>query len=295
MDIKKLVTFINLVETRNFTRTAKAMHVTQPTVTHDINTIEDELGIKLFNRTKRYVNITKNGELFYQKMRPLINSYYSAVQDIQGKDAYESSQITLGYSYSLFNDLYIPKWLKQFREKHPQVRFMLENLSHNDLKQQLSSNKLDLMITTGREAEDLTNIKTYLVETESFQAIISRDNPLSKRTRLEITDFNDQRMLFLDNNWAASDLINLQNKIIHSNKQINVMYVNDLPSLNILIKSGQGITVGLYCIYAKLDKTLTYVPVNWKPTVDLVIITPQNQHKRMVYEFIKFIQNFKFE
>lgn len=44
MDIKRLETFINLVETKNYTRTAKAMHVTQPTVTHDINAIENEVG-----------------------------------------------------------------------------------------------------------------------------------------------------------------------------------------------------------------------------------------------------------
>ncbi|MEB3363395.1 LysR family transcriptional regulator [Lactobacillus sp. R2/2] len=67
MDIKKLVTFVNLVETKNFTKTAKAIHVTQPTVTHDINAIEDEIGVKLFNRNKRYVNVTKSGEVFIKK------------------------------------------------------------------------------------------------------------------------------------------------------------------------------------------------------------------------------------
>lgn len=108
MDIKKLVTFINLVETRNYTRTAKMMHVTQPTVTHDINAIENEVGVKMFNRNKRYVNVTQDGQQFYQKIRPLINSYYSAVQDIQKRSLQEKTLITLGYSYSLFNDFYLP-------------------------------------------------------------------------------------------------------------------------------------------------------------------------------------------
>ncbi|WEV50800.1 LysR family transcriptional regulator [Lactobacillus sp. ESL0731] len=290
MDIKRLVTFINLVETRNYTRTARAMHVTQPTVTHDINAIEDELGVKLFNRNKRYVNVTKNGWVFYQKIKPLINSYYSVVQDMQKNNLQENYQIALGYSYSLFNDLHIPIWIKQFQELHPQVEFLIENLSRNELKQHLLANDLDVMITTGKEAEDLQGINSYLLETEHFKAIVSRTNPLSKCSSLKLDDFNGEKMLFLDNNWAAVDLINLQNEVIHNNKQIDVTYADNLSSLNILLRSGQGITLGLYCIYADLPSSLTYVPLKWDATVDLLLLKLTNNRKRIVHSFIKFVQ-----
>lgn len=295
MDIKKLVTFINLVETQNYTRTAEAMHVTQPTVTHDINAIENEVGVKLFNRNKRSVSVTRNGWAFYQKIRPLINNYYSAVQDIKKENLEESSQITLGFSYSIFNDLYIPIWIKQFQKKHPQVKFVVEDLNHNELKQRLISNELDVMITTSREAEDLSDIKKYLIETEPFKAIMPKSNPLSRRPMLKLEDFQGEKMLFLDGNWASVDQINLQNKIIRLNDQVNVTYAGDLPALNILIKSEQGIAVGLYCIYANLAEGLTYVPLDWDPTVDLIVITQKNNDKRIVHQFIKFIQEFKLD
>lgn len=292
MDIKKLVTFISLVETRNYTRTAKMMHVTQPTVTHDINAIENEVGVKLFNRNKRYVNITQDGQQFYQKVRPLINNYYSAVQDIQKRSLREKSLITLGYSYSLFNELYLPVWIKQFQKLHPEVKFILKNLTHNDLKQHFLTDELDAVITTGEEAVDLSNSKSYIIEKESFMAIVPKDNPLSERAVLQLNDFQGEQMLFLDGNWAAVDLINLQNKIIHLNDKINVTYAEDLPTLNILLKSGQGITVGLYCIYAELDDSLTYVPLDCEQMVDFIILTQKNNDKRIVRQFIKFIQNF---
>ncbi|MBA1394067.1 LysR family transcriptional regulator, partial [Lactobacillus sp. XV13L] len=242
--------------------------------------MEDEVGVKLFIRNKRYVNVTKNGQAFYQKIRPLLNNYYSAVQDIQKIDLRENSQITLGYSYTPFNDHYIPIWIKQFQKFHPKVKFVVVDLNRNELKQQLLSAELDLMITTGKEATDLSGVKKYLVNRENFKALVPRDNPLSKRTRLKLTDFQGEKLLFLDNNWAAVDLINLQRTIMHLNSQVNVTYANDLSSLNILIKSGQGITLGLYCIYAELGNGLTYVPIDWEPTVDLTIITPENNHKR---------------
>ena len=55
MDIKKLTIFINLAETRSFSKTAINMHVTQPTVTHTIKSIESEIGTQLFNTNKHYV------------------------------------------------------------------------------------------------------------------------------------------------------------------------------------------------------------------------------------------------
>ncbi len=290
MDIHKLEIFINLVETSNYTRTAKALHVTQPTVTHDIKAIENEIGVKLFNRNKRYVSVTVDGKAFYQKIKPIINNYYSAVQDVQKKNLENDSKITIGYSYTPFNDIYVPQWINKFQKKYPNIRFSIMSLNHNELKQHLLSNEIDIVLTTGNDAKDFENIKSYRLETESFKAIVPRSNPLSEKKMLSLTDFKEQRMLYLDNNWAAIDLINLQDEIRHVNKHLNITYANNLSSLNVLIKGQQGIALGLYCLYPKLEPYLKYVPVDWKPTVDFVVVTQKNSEKKSVHNFIKFIE-----
>lgn len=262
MDIHKLEVFINLVETSNYTRTARSMHITQPTVTHDIKAIENEIGVKLFNRNKRYVSVTTDGKAFYQKIKPIINNYYSAVQDVQKKDLENNSKITIGYSYTPFNDIFVPQWINKFRKKYPNVRFSIMSLNHNELKQHLLSYEIDVVLTTGNDAKDLENIKSYELETEKFKAIVPKKNPLSKKKVLELTDFQNQKMLFLDNNWAAVDLINLQDEIQHVNNHLNITFANNLSSLNVLIKGQQGIALGLYCLYPKLESYLKYVPVN---------------------------------
>lgn len=290
MDIHKLEVFINLVETSNYTRTARALHVTQPTVTHDIKAIENEIGVKLFNRNKRYVSVTVDGKAFYQKIKPIINNYYSAVQDIQKKNLENDSKITIGYSYTPFNDIYVPQWINKFQKKHPNIRFSIMSLNHNELKQHLLSNEIDIVLTTGNDAKDLENIRSYKLETELFKAIVPKSNPLSKKKMLSLTDFQNQRMLYLDNNWAAIDLINLQDEIRHVNSHLNITYANNLSSLNVLIKGQQGIALGLYCLYPKLESYLKYVPVKWSPTVDLVVVTQKNSEKRSVHNFINFIK-----
>lgn len=251
--------------------------------------------MKLFNRNKRYVNVTQDGKAFYQKIRPLINNYYSAVQDIQKKDLAENYKIIIGYSYTPFNDMYIPIWIKKFQQIYPQAKFSIISLNHNELKQQVLAGEIDIIITTGRDAADLNNVKSYHIETESFKAIVPQKNPLCQKNKLELEDFQNEKMLFLDNNWAAEDLINLQNRVMHINNQMHITYVNDLSALNILIKAEQGIAFGLYCLYPHLNKNSVYVPLDWEPQVDLVAITQKNNAKRIVHQFIKFIQDFNFD
>ena len=294
MDIKKLTIFINLVETRSFSKTAINMHVTQPTVTHTIKSIESEIGTQLFNTNKHYVAITENGKTFYHDIKPLINNYYSALQNVKKKNLNAESQITIGYSYTPFNQTYLPIWINNFRKNNPNIKFNLTDLNHNDFKQDLISNNLDLVITTGRDAQGLSNIKRTILFSEYFKAIVPNDNILSKRKILNINDFTNQNMLFLDNTWAAIDLISLQNKIKNSVSNISITYANDISALDLLIKSQQGIDVGFYCLYPELEKNSCYIPLNWKSKVELAILTSKTVRKKAVNSFIKSIETYTY-
>lgn len=72
MDIKQLECFVNLAETLNFSLTAQAMFLSQPTVSNQIKQLEKEIGFKLFERTKREVELTKAGASFYEDIKDVI-------------------------------------------------------------------------------------------------------------------------------------------------------------------------------------------------------------------------------
>lgn len=290
MDIKKLEVFINLVETRNYTKTAEAVHVTQPTVTHDIKALEDEIGVKLFNRNKRFVNVTEDGKNFYKEIKPLINSYYSAIQSVQRKSEEKQHQLIIGYSYTPFNDIFLPKWIRKFKNLYPDTEIVLRNLNHNDFKHDLLDNRVDLVITTGRDAEDLPGMRKTVLFSEQFKAIVPKNNTLASKKQLNIEDLSGQSLLFLDNTWAAIDLITLQNKIKNNIQDTKIIYANDISALNMLIKSEQGIALGLYCLYHQLEDYLEYVPLNWQAEVELVLLAYRNNQKQRLDDLIRLIK-----
>ncbi|MNL65286.1 Hca operon transcriptional activator [compost metagenome] len=72
MNIQQLKCFVSLAETLNFSKTAEKLNLTQPAVSHNIKSLENELGILLFVRNKRTVNLTLAGNSFYEDMEGLL-------------------------------------------------------------------------------------------------------------------------------------------------------------------------------------------------------------------------------
>ena len=80
MDLRQLEVFINLAKSLNYSKTAENLHLSQPAVSRIIQRIEGEVGVTLFYRSHREVQLTKNGKLFYDDSKSLINSYNKALQ-----------------------------------------------------------------------------------------------------------------------------------------------------------------------------------------------------------------------
>lgn len=291
MEISRLKVFINLVETRNYTRTAKALHMSQPMVTHDIKAIENEIGTKLFDRSNKYVHVTSDGEAFYNKIKPLINRYYLAVQEIQQTSDAEQNTITIGFSYTPFNSQEIPIWIRGFNQLYPDVKFNIETLNHNKLKHYLETNEIDILVTSKEDEADLSNIKSYPLMTDHFFALMQPDHPLANRKLLALKDFQNQRVIFVDNDWVGAESVKLQEKMIQVNDRLAITYTNDFSSAEILINANQGIGFGLNFIYPDSNERLIHVPIEWSQTVAFDAVIHKSNDKHCVHDFIKYVQN----
>lgn len=291
MDISKLRIFVNVVETQNFTRTAQNLNLTQPSVSYIIKTIEDELGQQLFFRNKRHVAPTKNGLIFYNQVKPLINKYYLAVQSIQDSEEKEDNIINIGCTVSSYNLQIIPIWIKKFSLMYPKVKFNITILDHNKLKQYLENNNIDLFLTSKGDSSDLKKITFYPLTKDKFFAIVPKTNILATKQEIALKDFAKQNMIFVDNDLAGMEMINLQNQIIKSNKNLNVSYTNDFAGALILVNALQGITIGLKFMYTKTNEQLSYIPIKASQNVIYGVVINKSNKRKTVKQFINFLKH----
>lgn len=174
---------------------------------------------------------------------------------------------------------------------YPKVKFNITILDHNKLKQYLENNNIDLFLTSKGDSSDLKKITFYPLTKDKFFAIVPKTNILATKQEIALKDFAKQNMIFVDNDLAGMEMINLQNQIIKSNKNLNVSYTNDFAGALILVNALQGITIGLKFMYTKTNKQLSYIPIKASPNVIYGVVINKSNKRKTVKQFINFLKH----
>jgi len=124
MDFRRLQVFVKVYECKSFSRAAEAVLLSQPTVSGHIKSLEDELGLKLFDRLGREILPTQGAELLYGYARRILDSVEEAAQAMDGFLGLYRGELKLGGS-TIPGEYVLPAVLGRFRQAYPQIRATL--------------------------------------------------------------------------------------------------------------------------------------------------------------------------
>ncbi|MFR5780684.1 MAG: LysR family transcriptional regulator [Oscillospiraceae bacterium] len=149
MNTTQLECFVTVANFLNFSRAAEHLRITQPAVSHQINTLEDELGVKLFHRTSKSVRLTQEGYMFTQSAGEILK-----ISEFSKARLKEMSQITqkrliIGCRNTAELRLIVPA-LTKLRELNPEVMPILRLIPHDTLESLLSDGELHVIFTLRR-------------------------------------------------------------------------------------------------------------------------------------------------
>ncbi|HYF19170.1 MAG TPA: LysR family transcriptional regulator [Ramlibacter sp.] len=118
--IADLRAFVTVGQLRSFAAAAKALHLSQPALSRRISHLEDLLGVRLFDRTTRSVELTLLGRRFLAEVRGLVDQLDRSVASLQDAADLEVGDVTIGCVFSAVHH-FLPPVIRAFREKHPGV------------------------------------------------------------------------------------------------------------------------------------------------------------------------------
>ena len=193
MDIRQFTYFVAIVEEGNITKAAKKLHVAQPHLSHQLKLFEDELGVKLIERSTRKIQITDAGEMLLHRAKQIIELKDTTIKEL--KDFNEGLQGTLSIGtiasagYTL-----LPERIHNFNKKYPSINFEVQENSTHEISELLRSGLIEIGIIRTPFSSDI--FESIYLPMEPMVAACSSDFCLDEpKEYISITELIDKPLL----------------------------------------------------------------------------------------------------
>jgi LysR family cyn operon transcriptional activator len=192
MELRHLRYFLALAERLNFTQAAAQVYVTQSTLSHQIIQLEDELGMKLFDRSDRRVVLTAAGELFLPKAIKALAEIDSGIALVKTPAKTLTGQLRIGTTPTLNMEV-VPHCLALFSREHPSMRVMVDEGTGDGLIADLRKGLLDLLVAY--RPFDLEGLVFEPLYTEEMVVVVNQRHPFTRRRRLRFMDLHRRELV----------------------------------------------------------------------------------------------------
>lgn len=283
MNIRDLQYIVEVAKESHFAKAAKQLFVTQPALSLQIKKLEEELGVRIFERSNKAFLVTEIGKKIIKKAEEIL----SQVEEIKALaknsiDPY-SGELLVG-AFPTFAPYFFPKLVKQVGKNFPKIKLLLLEEKSELLLQKLTEGKLDFIVLA--ESFDDKNLTFVKLMEEEFLLAVNPDHEFAKIKIVDPSKIDFSQMILLEEGHCIRDqVINFCSKIHLSNWQS--FKATSLESIKQMVIAGSGITL-IPQIAAEKTKGIAYVKLSNAPKRKIFIVyRKQNPKKELIEELSK--------
>lgn len=197
MNIQKIKYFIDLVECKNFTETAKKNYVSQTTISQSIAALESEFGVQLIDRKRTPVEPTQAGILFYEEALILWKQMNHMSQKMS--DFLNHYTQVLHIEYAAPTDVQsLLKFIPSFKQKFPNVKLELDKVPLKNISEFLQKGIYDIAVAFDSEFKDKEDIRTHVLYQGRYQAAVSKQHPLAQKKIITKEELYEYPLIMLN-------------------------------------------------------------------------------------------------
>lgn len=189
MELRHLKYFLAVAEELHFGRAAARIYIAQPPLSQQIKQLEAEIGVKLFNRTKRRVELTEAGKIFQQEAYAVLERLENGVLKAQQAALGEAGWLSIGFVSSINYEI-LPKVLREFRRQYPDVEIFLQEMHNLEQTQSLLEKRIH--VGFARMPPASREIVSKIIAREPLIIALPSAHKLRKKNNLKLAELENE-------------------------------------------------------------------------------------------------------
>jgi len=284
MELRQLRYFTTLAEELNFTRAAERLHISQPPLSAQIAQLEEELGVKLFHRNSRKVELTEAGASFLRDIRVIQNRLKEATLRVQHIDAGLAGRIEVGLSGSHFLGP-LPGLIGQLAVSHPDIRVILNEMAPNDQLDALREHRIDVSISRQSVEDDL--LCSRRLWPDPLLVALPPGHRLAASDRIRLDELAGERFVMLRRETSTFAERIFRACAAHGFSPTVEQTVAEVPAQLSLVMAGLGIALVPTSTSAYQPHALAFRPLD-EPGLEASVhaVMRKDKHKAALETFI---------
>lgn len=237
----RLNTLLRVHETGSFTRAAESLSLTQPAVSKHIRQLEEELGVRIFNRGAGEMKLTREGEIVV-KYAKRIGVLYQNMQQSLDDEKRCATRLSVGVTHTAESNV-MAEVLARYSSEREGVRLTIVTDTIQNLYAKLRTYEIDLAVVEGRAPDG--NFNSILLDTDSLILAVSTENPLAKKKIVTLSELKKQKMILRLPNSGTRNLFvsHLESNNLSIDDFNVILEVDNIATIKDLIRRNFGVSI----------------------------------------------------
>ncbi len=285
----RLISLIRVYETGNYTRAAKQLSLTQPAVSQHIRALEQEYGVRIFERVSNELRITSEGRMVIKYARRMLSLHQNLVSDLENEKR-RITQLKVGITHTAESNA-IAEALARYVTRHEGVNIQMRTDTFGNLLDMLRNYEIDFAVAEGKVGD--ASFRSLLMDTDNLVLAMAPEHPLAASNVVTLQQLRRERLILRlpDSSTSRLFVSTLQSRDLRIEDFNVVLEVDNIATIKDLVRRNFGVSVlpKSACMDELRKRKMVALPIeNLSMLREInLIYTPDFGHSELLHDIIR--------
>lgn len=287
--LRELESFTAVAEELSFTRAAHRLHIAQPPLSRHVRALEEKLGTRLFERSKRTVRLTAAGARFYEETRGILPQLIRAGEMAKRSGHGELSRLRIGFVSAVLSPELI-ETLRRFRAQHPQVQVILQDQPPAEQLQAIGRGTLDGGFVGLEPKERVPGIRYHAWSQEPLACFVPAGHGLASRGRIALQELAAESFVAVSSEGAPAFSAYVHTVCRSAGFRPRIVLESPrAQAVAVMVAAGSGVALLPASLARFVGGAAAAVPLAKPPVITHVFAHPVGPLARPLREFLELL------